>query len=89
MKKPLVEYDDLYRNSIINMDKDVRIQYCYDIIDKSQGLLATQGDNLPKLKKFELSNLIEAAQKEVELLRNEKSESDISLKEDNTKIKKD
>ena len=76
MKKALTEYDDLYRNSIINMDEEVRIQYCYDLIDKNQGLLATQGENLPKLKKFELTNLIEAAQKELEILRDSKIEED-------------
>ena len=89
MKKPLVEYDDLYRNSIVNMDKEVRIQYCYDLIDKEQGLLATQGENLPKLKKFEISNLIEAAQKELEILRDSKIESNSSTIKEEKKISED
>ena len=73
MKKTLAEYDDLYRNSIQNMDKDVRIQYCYDLIDKNQEILASRGSDLPKLKRFELTSLIEAAQKELGVLRETKS----------------
>ncbi len=84
MKKTLIEQDELYRSTISELSNEERIEYCYDLIDKNQKILTNQGLELPKLKRLMITELIEAAQKEIKALTGIKT-IDESISEEDKK----
>ncbi len=91
MKKSLAEWDEIYRDTMKDFSKEDRIEYCYTLIDQNQKILTQQGLELPKLKRLMLSELMEAAQKEIQVLTGIKTsrQSDIDSNDFVNKDSKD
>lgn len=64
--KSLSEIDALYKETISNQSKEVRLDYCNMVIDKAQFVLEKTRKSLTQNHKKDLKEKIIAAQKEVE-----------------------
>ena len=70
MSKQLSRIDELYKKTVSNLAKDVRIDYCEMVIDKAQLILENGKGYLMKKHKEELLKKITVAQNEIEQIHN-------------------
>ena len=69
MKKTYSNIDNFYNTKMIDFSVEDRIDYLENIIDQNQNVLSKSGSLLNKLKRLQIVEIVEAAQKEVLALR--------------------
>lgn len=70
MTKTLSEVDSVYKQ-IQNLSKAERLEYCENLIDRSQKILSRNIGFLTKDQKDHLSEIISLAQEETQLMQKE------------------
>lgn len=72
MKKTYSEIDKFYNNSMSHYSIDDKVEYLEKIIDKNHTIFSGNKNELSKLKRLILIETIEAAQKEIKILVEQK-----------------
>lgn len=67
----LHELDNLYKTTISSLPKADRLSYCNQRLDKAQYILEKNKDILDEQQKYQLRQLIKAAQDEINIITNE------------------
>lgn len=63
--KSLADFDPLYKESIIHLPKEDRIEYCESYMNKTTNLLAKSGHYMDNNLKLKLQEMIDAAKLEI------------------------
>ena len=79
MIKPYLDIDEHYKNSMSDFNVLDKIQYLEDVIDKNQNVLSKSGSLISKLRRLELVETIESAQKEIKNLQSVACQMFVSL----------
>lgn len=63
--KNLADFDPLYKENIVHLPKEDRIEYCENYMNKITNLLAKSGHYMDSNLKQKLQEMIDAAKQEI------------------------
>ncbi|MCO6498875.1 MAG: hypothetical protein J5I47_00675 [Vicingus serpentipes] len=66
----LINLDAIYKETVQYLPKEERIEYCEHYIDRATKILANNGQHLDSDQKQKLQKMIDAARKEIYVIKN-------------------